>query len=291
MPRAPAGELVTVGLAVTTIGRPEIAELLRSAAASTRPPLAVAVADQSRGRLALDTRDLPFPVDVVPSSGGVSAGRNDAVRALQGRVDVVGFPNDDSRLPPGTLEQVAEAFTRDAGLAALAGAVRDPDGFRAALPERGTALDARSIWRAVEPAVFLRAGEWAAVGGFRPDVGTGAASPWQSGDGTDLLLRLLERGGRVVSRPDVVVEGRGERRSLTPGELVAKHRGYARGTGFVYRVHPYPRHVRWRTVLGPWLRPLSHDTDPRLSLRLAVARSLGRVEGLLARPLGDDRPR
>ena len=34
--------------------------------------------------------------------------------------------------------------------------------------------------------------------------------------------------------------GRGEQRDLSVGPLVAKHRRYARGTGYVYRVHPYP---------------------------------------------------
>jgi hypothetical protein len=82
-------------------------------------------------------------------------------------------------------------------------------------------------------------------------MGTGAASPWQSDDGTDLLLTLMAKGGRVQSRPAIVVLGRGERKGLSADALVAKHRAYARGTGFGggWRASPsttpFPRTTPW----------------------------------------------
>ena len=114
---------------------------------------------------------------------------------------------------------------------------------------------------------------------------------WQSGEITDLLLRILEDGGSIVSRPDIAVRGRGEERQLSVDAIVAKHRRYARGTGYVYRVHPYPVTTRLKTVLGPWRRPLEHHPDPRVSLRIAAARSTGRIEGLLGRVLPGPRRR
>ncbi|GAA0316665.1 glycosyltransferase family 2 protein [Kineococcus aurantiacus] len=279
-------ELPTVGLAITTIGRPALAGLLRSAAESLVPPVAVAVADQSPPGTKLPTGpvDPPYELRVVPSEGGASAGRNDAVRALLGRAEVLGFPNDDSSLPAGTLGAVAAAF-RAPDVVAVACTLVEQGTPRFQLPPAGTALDDRSVWRAIEPSMFIRAAAFDAVGGFRADLGTGAPTPWQSGEGTDLLLRLMSAGGRVLSRPDLEVDGPGERRSLAPDALVRKHRAYARGTGHVYRSHPYSSLVRWRTVAGPWLHPASHDPDLRLSLRLAIARSVGRVEGLLGRVL------
>jgi hypothetical protein len=67
-----------LGLAVTTVGRPALQSLLVSAGRSACPPVIVVVANQSGSSLSVDTGDLPFEVEIVPSSGGASQGRNDA---------------------------------------------------------------------------------------------------------------------------------------------------------------------------------------------------------------------
>lgn len=274
-----------IGLALSTIGRPSLHDLLASVAASTVLPEAVAVADHTPGQdLRVDDVH-PFPVLVVPSTGGASRGRNDAAAALPPQCDLLGFPNDDNLYLPTTVERAVAAFSSSAPPAAVAGLLLDDDGPRFRLPPDGTVLDRRSVWRAIEPAMFVRRAEFDAVGGFRDDLGTGATSPWQSGDGTDVLLKVMARGGRVVSRPDVVVRGRGERKGLSEEKLIAKHRAYARGTGHVYRVHDYPLPVRLGVLVAPLVKATTHDPSLRLSLRLALARSAGRLEGMVGRPL------
>lgn len=279
-----------LGLAVSTIGRPALTVLLRSAAESSLPPAAVAVADQSGGRLVIDPAEYPFPVVVRPSSGGVSAGRNEAVAALPAEVDVVGFPNDDSWYPRTALEAVADRFRR----------VDPPDVVACSsdamtqarrLPVRGTALDRYSVWTAVEPGLFVARPAYVKHGGFRVDLGTGSPSPWQSGEGTDLLLRMLAQGARIESAIDIEVSGPGERRELTADEWIRKLRRYARGTGYVYRIHPYPTRVRLRILIAPWGRLLKLHAHPPMALRSSFARSVGRLEGLLARPFPDPRGR
>lgn len=278
--------LPRVGLALSTLGTRPFAELLASAAASTHPPTCVAVANQSGRPLTVDVDGHSFDVFVVDSGGGVSRGRNQAAAALAGRVDVVGFPNDDSAYPPSTLAGVAAAFAARSKprVQAVACSYVDPQGPRFVLPQPGTVLDRRSVWRAIEPATFFDAAAFADHGGFREDLGSGSAGPWGSGEGTDLLLRLMASGGTVVGRADLVVRGGGEKRDLSPDAVVRKHRSYARGTGLVYREHGYRRRDRARILAGPLVRPLSHDPSPALSIRLAAARVLGRVEGLRGRP-------
>lgn len=280
-----------VGLAVSTVGRRGLQELLDSAARSLLPPHVVAVANQSGHALDLTSAHLPFDLRMVDSRGGASAGRNDAVKLLGDDVDLVGFPNDDSALPRGTLSQVVACWTAHGRPAAVTASLSEPAGRRFQLPPSGAQLDRRSVWRAIEPATFLSLTSLKAVGGFRTDLGTGCAAPWQSGEGTDVLLRMLEAGMVLVSCPEAEVTGPGERRTLTPDELVAKHRGYARGTGYVYRLHRYPSRARIRILLAPWSQLLKHDDSARLSVRIAWARSLGRAEGLLARSAGPDGPR
>lgn len=277
-------------MAVPTIGRPALRRLLESVAASTLRPAAVAVANQSGRPLDLRTDDLPFPVTVLTSSGGASAGRNDAVRALPPEVTVLAFPNDDSWYQPDTLPRVAAAMSAPAAPDAVAGVLIDPQGPRFVLPPLGTPLDRRTVWRAIEPAMFLTREAFVRTGGYDATLGTGAGTPWSSGEGTDLLLRLLGLGGTVLSCPDVYVHGPGERRELGAQELRVKHRAYARGTGYVYRRHGYPATARLRILAGPWVKVLQHAPSPALSVRLASARFLGRVEGLRGRPFGAPEP-
>jgi GT2 family glycosyltransferase len=279
----------SLGLALSTVGRPTLDELLASVRASTTHPVAVAIADHTPAGDLRVTGQYPFPVLVVPSRGGASEGRNDAVRALGRRCDVIGFPNDDNTFPAQTLERVLDAFRSTVAPAAVACSLLEGGRPRFRLPPDGTTLDRASVWRAIEPAMFLRRDVFERVGGFREDLGTGASSPWQSGDGTDLLLRVMQRGGVVLSRPGLVVYGRGERKGLSADALVAKHRAYARGTGYVYRSHPYPSAVRARVLIAPLVKAARHDPSLRLSLRLALARTTGRFEGLRGRPLARSR--
>ncbi|SFO10165.1 Glycosyltransferase, GT2 family [Geodermatophilus obscurus] len=273
-----------MGLAITTVGRPALHRLLESVADSTLLPRVVTVANQSGRDLQLGTSGLPFDVRVVDSTGGASRGRNDAVAAMGSSVDVIGFPNDDSTYPRTCLEQVADVFGAGPGVEGLACSLVESGRPRFVLPD-DCALDRYSVWRAIEPAMFLRRETFEDVGGFREDLGTGCRTPWQSGEGTDLLLRVIEQGGVVSSRPDIAVIGQGERRDLDTPSLLAKHRGYARGTGYVYRIHPYPSWVRARILAAPWLRLRRLDPSPRLAARLALARSVGRAEGLAGRTL------
>lgn len=283
--------MIRLGLAITTIGRPvALEQLLRSAAESTMPPAAVAIANQSGGPLGIDTTRYPFPVTIRKSSGGSSAGRNDAVRDLPPDVTVLGFPNDDSFYPPTTLARIAQKFDVASPPVAIACAPLTAGASTRPLPDSGTSLDRTTVWRAIEWCMFVQRAAFVEAGGFRTDVGTGSNSLWQSGEGTDLLLRFMSTGRQVVSAPEAGVCGMDERRQLSDDAFVAKHRRYARGTGFVYRVHHYPMSARLRIVVAPWLR-LAGSAEPiPLALRIAYARSVGRVEGLLGRTVGAPAP-
>ena len=279
-----------IALAVTTVGRPGIISLLRSAAESSSPPAAVVIADQSGGELPDAGSDFPFDVRVVPSSGGASTGRNDAVRALGDVAEVLAFPNDDSTFSPTCLAEVAAAFAGTDAPDAVACSLVETDGARFQLPLDGVPLDRKTVWRAIEPSMFVRRAAFESVSGFRESIGTGCGSPWQSGEGTDLLLRIMASGGRVVSLRSSHVLGPGERRDLNDDEIVAKHRRYNRGVGFVFRLHRYPARARIRTVVAPWLRAVQARQFTPLAVRIAAARSLGRIEGLLGRSYGRSFP-
>jgi len=195
--------LPSIGLAITTIGRPEISRLLQLAAESTVPPTAMAIASQSGRPLDHLLTPASLSVRTVSSGGGISARRNDAVLALAGLVEVLGFPTTTAcsrhtawdggppfRPPP----------LRRRGRGHVAGLPRP----RFTLPPP----DRLSVRRAAEPATFVRTRVFEAHGGFRTHLGSGGPSPWQSGEGTHLLLRLIEQGFTALSQPDIAVLGR-----------------------------------------------------------------------------------
>lgn len=76
-----------------------------------------------------------------------------------------------------------------------------------------------------------------ALRGFDESISTGSPSPWQAGEGTELLMWAMSAGKKVVAAPDVLVEGQGECRTLDSKQLKVKRQSYARGTGHVLRLH------------------------------------------------------
>jgi hypothetical protein len=281
-PGAPRGEnlpTTRVGIAVTTIGRwAYLEELLASIWTSTYQPVGIVVANQSGGRPPeglQGSRNVLF----VDSTGGASQGRNDAAALLRDNADVIAFPNDHSRYRADTVEVAARFFDADADLAGLAGTLLEPTGARFKLPPSGSALDRRTVWRAIESTLFVRSGfAW-----FRPGLGPGSRSPWQAGEGTDLLLGMISEGRRVIAAPEVVVLSPGERRSLSDPEWQTKLRSYARGTGYVLRLHHAGLIESLLFVLKPPIRLLIPPSTGRPTVRECIATVVGRLEGRLGR--------
>jgi hypothetical protein len=268
-----------VGIAVTTTGRwAYLEELLESIRTATYPPVAIAIANQSGEEPPQALLAHPC-VAVVDSRGGASQGRNDAAAALWDDVDVIAFPNDHSRYRDDTIEVAARFFDADADLAGLAGTLLEPTGSRFKLPPRGTLLNRRTVWRAIESTMFVRSSfAW-----FHPGIGPGSSSPWQAGEGTDLLLRMIDEGRRVIAAPEVVVLGPGERRSLNDREWKTKLRSYARGTGYVLRLHHAGPIESLVFVFKPPIRLLIPPSTGRPTLRECLDTVVGRLEGRLGR--------
>jgi hypothetical protein len=280
-------EVVTrLGIVVTTVGRWEpLRRLIQSVVESDHVNAVIGVANQS-GQPAPHALTGESRVRWVDSGGGISRGRNDAMAALQGEADLLAFPNDHSWYPAGTLAAAAARFDAMGRPGALAGSLVEPSGPRMRLPPTGTPLNRWTVWRAIEPAMFVAAGPAAALR-FREDLGSGGPTPWQAGEGTELLLRLLAAGQVVRSAPELVVRGEGERRSLSPDEWRRKLRSYARGIGYVLRLHQAGPLESAVQVLLPWYRfvrrPASGGRTPAADCLQA---SIGRFEGRLGRTFG-----
>ncbi len=286
----PVNARPSVGVVISTLGRVDsLDRLLGDLASQTTPPVAVAICDQSAHAASSEARTVAEVCDsyrdaldlrVVSSPRGLSRGRNAAAAALLGDADYLFFPNDTSRLEPSLFSRFAPRENAEA----VAGEYRDALGPRNSIDPSLTPLEKSNVWAAVEPALFVRADVFAAAGGFDEGIGSGARSPWQSGEGTELLLRLGAVGGRIHFDPSLVIEGIPENEGLDRGQRQRKLRAYGRGYGHILREWDYGARRRWGSVLGGFT--LGIRQPRRYSLGDGWHVGLGRAEGVMNRILG-----
>ncbi|MBB2992006.1 hypothetical protein FHR72_003502 [Mycolicibacterium iranicum] len=288
MGAAPDPATARIGVAITTVGRwGPLRELLTDLAAQSRRPCEVAIAHHNEADaadLAAVVRAFEGTLDIrtVLSPRGISNGRNAAAGALTADADWLWFPNDTSRITADVLEQVSRHCVPPTTVVAVQ--LVDREGPRNPLPPPGSEVTRRTVWGAMEPATFFRREAFEAVGGWNPSLGSGAATPWQSGEGPDLLLRMSEHADFSIDWvPDIVVQAQTEFAHLPPEERRRKQRSYGRGAGYVLRTWKYPLWYRAAHLVAAALMPLRNPD--KFGPGEAFALLLGRTEGLLGRPL------
>lgn len=272
---------------VTTLGRLEpLRKLLATLTPQTLPgDQVVLVAQDQTDRvraLAVEYADAPCSLTVTTSPRGAARGRTAGVDAVTGN-PVLHFPNDTTWFPEGSVAAV-RALAPRLGLGAIT--VVDEHGPKFVLPEPGTALDRWNVWRVIEMGLLVRRELFVACGGFDPEIGTGAPTPWQAGEVTDFLLRAMDRGlaeGFLWAPADVAVGGIGQAAGLTPGEHRRKVRAYNRGTARILARWRYPLWWRLAFVAAGALVGVRHGSH---HLSDGWWAALGRAEGSVGRVLG-----
>lgn len=105
----------------------------------------------------------------------------------------------------------------------------------------------------MEPAMIIDADVLGVVRGFDENLGIGGRTKYQSGEGTDLLLRIMARGYLVRYVPDFVVLECGD--PVSGSDYRRKAYSYALGTGKVHALN-YSILGSLRALPGPILRAL-----------------------------------
>lgn len=283
-----ASHTAFIAVGVTTLGRWEaLHALVDDLSHQTVLPNLVVVCSQAEPHSEPEwlCAQYRFPVIVIHSSRGLSRGRNAILSTIESSADYVIFSNDTSRLGPGVIG--ALVFAARTGATAYACVMHDALGARNTIPRSGTPLTRATVWAAIEPATLLNVAAIARIGAFDIGLGTGANTPWQAGEITDLLLRAMRDLGSDFSvewKPDIVIEAAPETKSLTQSEAYAKLRAYGRGTGYVYRRWNYPWFLAARFLVGALIAPLRSGAKRR-SPAEALQLFLGRLEGLRGRTL------
>lgn len=280
-----------LALVVTTLGRVELLDRLMS---SLRGQLVEgdAVVVVAQGNLAavrrLATSYADLPIVVTTSDRGAALGRNVGVGLLPDGEYVLQFPNDSTWFPSGLLALIRStvgcAEFRIGGMT-----VFDDIGPKYLLPARGTPLDRVNVWRVIEVGLLIRRADFEDLNGFDASIGSGAPTPWQSGEVTDLLLRALDRWPELGRQfawlpPYVAVGGVREGFGLSKHERRNKLRAYGRGLGLLARRHHYPVAWKLKRLLGGAAVGLLRPREYRpLDGLWAFA---GRLEGMLGTTIG-----
>jgi glycosyltransferase involved in cell wall biosynthesis len=265
------GAPMRFSLLMATVGRTEeLHSFLASLREQTYRNFELLIVDQNpddRLRPVLEEYEAEFPIlHLRTDLRGLSRARNLGLELVNG--ELLAFPDDDCRYPPKLLATVAQTFAGRRELDGLTGRSVDEWGEtssgRFALAPGP--VDRLNVWgRGISYTIFVRT---ESVRGLRFDeeLGAGAGTTWGSGEETDYLLRLLERGGRIHYDPALVVV---HPSFVPPYDAGARRKAYAYGCGMGYLLsrHGYPWQVKGMRLV----RPLGGALLSAASLRVAKA--------------------
>ncbi len=274
---------------VSTIGRPvQMHRLLESLQRVDRPEevelIVVDQTDDSASARAAEQFELPFPVLTTTSARGLSHGRNIGLALASG--EFVTFPDDDCFYRRDTVS-AALAVLSDPTIAGVSGVQLTVDGRPSMLrwPVGACDITRANFYRtAISSTLFVRRTLVNELGGFDETLGAGSRKGFMSGEESDLVLRVLEAGHRLLYDPSVVVL-QDEPRDELPPDYALKMSGYGRGFGRLFKQHRLGRArfeaLLMRKHLGSIVRRIRGDRDLAVADRAFVR---GAKEGYRAWP-------
>lgn len=278
-----------VSLIVSTLGRTaELERLLVSLRHQAFQDFEVIIVDQNDDdRLAtiLDRHHRTLNIIATRSARGLSLGRNTGLALASG--EIVGFPDDDCWYPKTLLADVTGMFAEHSAVDLFSGRTVD----RNFVPSLGVFHDTSrfigraNVWRAGNSnTIFVRAGDRKQLY-FDQTLGVGAATVFQSGEETDLLLRFIRAKAVLRFDPQLVVH-HDQVDLADPVTGLGRARAYAPGQGRVLRLH----HFHALQLIWFAGRPLARAglaafAGDMMLARYKLAWARGLLVGYLTRPI------
>ena len=272
-------------LIVTTLGRTtELARLLESLDRQTYKQFETIIVDQNPDDrlVSIIAKHPNLTIRHVRSARGAAHGRNRGLELARG--EIIAAPDDDCWYPEDLLNSVWTWFAEHREFHGLFTSIRDENGLLQKQRRRGTLrceCDRSTVWHyGIEFNSFFRKKVVNSVGKYDERLGPGAATGFQSGEGGDYFLRVLDQGYRISFEPSFSVYHAFMRE---PARELRQAYPYALGTGFVLRKHRYPL----RFVLGDFIlyafagAAVAVIRLDWLNARVRVLRGIGQVAGYL----------
>jgi glycosyltransferase involved in cell wall biosynthesis len=272
-----------LSLIVATKGRPRpFADLFASLETQTLRDFEVIVVDQNGddrvGTPEADGWSFPIVHLRTPDASGASRARN--AGAAEARGSILLFPDDDCWYPRTLLADATRIMTEQ-GADILAGRAADATGrdINGRFEADAVAIDRANVWTTgIEWVVFFKRAVFERLGGYDPEIGIGAATPWQSCEAQDIMLRALAAG--CACRYDPVIFGHHAELDVASPSMLRKGQAYARGLGYVLRLHGYPVTSAANWILRPAVRAaLCLLRGDRIRFAYYGNVAIGRLEG------------
>jgi glycosyltransferase involved in cell wall biosynthesis len=246
--------------------------------------LVIDQSDQDGTELALRAHaDDPRLQYVRSSSRGASSARNVGIE--RSKAPIIAFTDDDCRVAADWIQQIATLFERQPDAALVFGRVSIPVELRG----KGFAADFEPHQREYQhhlPPAELAWGLGAnmaarrtlldRVGTFDPLLGPGA--PFYAGEESDLAIRALAAGYKVVNAAEISVLHLGIREGDEASRLM---RGYGRAMGATFAKHVRLGTRESKSLLVSWFTHFA-GLGLRNAVRWKRPTGLGLVAGMLA---------
>ena len=285
MPQEPSlnSSLPLISMVASTLGRDvEMRLLLDTLSTQNDDRFELIVVDQNA-----DDRLVPiladyqgrFPIRHIKSAEkGLDRGRNLGARHATG--EWLLFPDDDSWYPADFLKTLRYLIATEPS-DIYSGRSLNKDGKEIMVSFLGedAEISRANIWHVlIEWVIVFRAEIYRKAGGFDNDLGAGSGTPWNSGEGQDLVLRCLSQGAKGLFRRALYGFHPEEQPNANPQAHISKMHGYSRGKGFVMRRHGYS----FLEFLPELLRPAAGFLVYTATLKPTLARrSLAILKGRL----------
>ena len=220
-----------------------------------------------------------FPIRHIRSNQkGLDRGRNLGARHATG--DWLMFPDDDSWYPDDFLKTLRRLIeTEPADIYSGRSLNKDGKEIMVSFVGEDAVISRQNIWHVlIEWVIVFRAETYRNAGGFDEDLGAGSGTPWNSGEGQDLVLRCLRQGAKGYFRRALYGYHPEEQPNANADAHIAKMYGYSRGKGFVMRRHGYS----FLEFLPELLRPAAGFVVYTLTGKTTLARrSMAMLRGRL----------
>lgn len=210
---------------------------------------------------------------------GLSEARNRLLSVATG--EYVALADDDCYYAPDSFARLvyyAERYPEAAAL--IANGSSEVNAFLGAKLESPKRLSRYGVFKnAPSWCIFLRRDVLMAVGPFDENMGIGAKTPWQSGEETDILLRIITARKAVYRMPSVRVFH--DALPVTDGAL-AKMEAYGMGRMYLLHKQGFPFWFKLANILYPLCIMVLELPKHRLNaVRRRFAIFKGRMKGFI----------
>ena len=213
-PKNPTIE-VDLSLVLCTYGRTsEVDNFLDSIYTQTKKPTEIIVVDQNeedilRHILKKWSKNLPITHKRVNFKG---ASRSRNFGAEQAASALIAFPDDDCLYPPRLIENIIRLFQQKEEIETILTAKIEPSEISSRLSEPSlnysqvtSSLDLFKA-KAETSNIFARKSKLESLPYiFNENIGPGANTPWASNEETDLLIRLLKQGIKIIKLKELSI--------------------------------------------------------------------------------------